>query len=237
MWKKWEIRVIKYSGTIIFLSCILLSASIRAEDYQYQYFNGEKEKYTPFSDYIPKVRRHYFTVPHYLEDYYELYGMKQHYNENSLRKNILMLKTALQCKFRHPLYALCKTESDEEYYKYRNLMFMHINLLIMRNYTHIAVRYDKREIKYYDGAYGEEIKESLTIAEALYGEALPYWREAKKYAKQASSVKKTLDLGFIESERYQIITGELDYERIIKGHIANTQKKRQQIDTLLSDAR
>lgn len=231
--------LLRKTKTILTRTFILfvLSAPLLSEDYQYQYFTEEKDKYTPFSDYIPRVRRHYYTVPHYLEDYYELYGMKQHYNENSLRKNILMLKTALECNFRHPLYALCKTESDQEYYKYRNLMFMHINLLIMRNYTHIAVRYDKREIKYYDEVYAEEIQESLQIAEQLYAEALPYWREAKRYAARASTVKKTLDLGFIESERYSIITGELDYERIIKGHIANTQKKRQKLESYLSDAR
>jgi hypothetical protein len=74
---------------------------VHAEDYQYQYFNDEKNKYVPFSDYIPRSRLHYKTVPHYVEDFYELYGMKQYYNENSLRKNIDRLKIAMECKFRH----------------------------------------------------------------------------------------------------------------------------------------
>ena len=74
---------------IIFIPCLS-----KSEDYQYQYFNNEKDKYVPFSDYIPKIRQHYLTVPHHLEDFYELYGMKQYYNETSLRKNIHRLKTA-----------------------------------------------------------------------------------------------------------------------------------------------
>ncbi len=213
------------------LFCIT-GTRLKAEDYQYQYFadeDGEKEKYVPFSDYIPRVRKHYYTVPHSVEDYYLLYGMKQHYNENSLKKNILMLKTALNCKFNHPIDALCKIETEEEYYKYRNLMFMHINILIMRNYMKVAVRYDKREIRFYDRDFGEHLDKSLQIAEEMYAEALPYWEEAKKYARVASSVKLTLDLGTIETERYEIMTGELDYGRIIRGHMANTQRKREKL--------
>lgn len=210
---------------------------ILAEDYQYDYFadkQSDKEKYVPFSDYIPRVRKHYYTTPLYLEDYYLLYGMKQHYNENSLRNNILMLKTALQCNFRYPSEALCKLESDEEYYKYRNLMFMHVNILIMRSYLKIAVRYDTREIRFFDRVYGEEISESLKIAAELYEEAVPYWLEARRYAKRASSVKRTLDLGTIETERYRIKTGDLDYGRIIKGYIQNTEKKRKKLASMMA---
>ncbi len=135
---------------MLILSIILAPSQGNSEDYQYQYFTEEKDKYVPFSDYIPKVRLHYKTVPHYLEDYYELYGMKQYYNENSLRMNIARMKTALNCKFRHPSEALVKVETKEEYLKYRRLMFMHINILIMRNYMRIASRYDKRRIYFYN---------------------------------------------------------------------------------------
>ncbi|MFW5808678.1 MAG: hypothetical protein ACOC2H_04105 [Spirochaetota bacterium] len=218
---------------------ILLSGKISyAEDYQYQYFadeEGEKETYVPFSDYIPRVRKHYNTVPHNVEDYYRLYGMKQHYNENSLKKNILMLKTALNARFRHPIEALCDIQSEEEYYKYRNLMFMHINILIMRNYMKVAVRYDKREIRFYDRDFGEHLDESLRIAEEMYAEALPYWEEARRYARAASTVKITLDLGTIESERFSIMTGELDYGRIIRGHMENTRRKRDQLAGFMDD--
>src|SRR4030042_56619 len=133
---------------IITALLLCLVVNLHAEDYQYQYFSkkGEKDKYVPFSDYIPQIRLHYQTVPHYLEDYYLLYGMQQYYNENSLRKNIARLKTALRCKFRHPSVALVKVETEQEYLKYRNLMFMHINMLIMRNYLTIASRYDKRNV-------------------------------------------------------------------------------------------
>ena len=208
--------------------------AVFAEDYQYQYFNKEKDKYVPFSDYIPKVRLHYFTVPHYLEDFYQLYGMKQYYNENSLRKNIDRLKTALSCRFRHPSQALVAVESEPEYLKYRRLMFMHINILIMRNYMRIASRYDKTKILFYNGPFAKEINESFNIAEGLYKEAIPYWETAKKYARDASEIKITTDLGFIESERFSIINGDLDYGKIINDHLKRLNSKRAQLNNLAS---
>jgi len=205
---------------------------LRAEDYQYQYFSEEKDKgaHLPFSDYIPRVRLHYKTVPHYLEDFYELYGMKQYYNENSLRRNIERLKIALGCKFRHPSQALTRIESEEEYRKYRNLMFMHINMLIMRDHMKIAARYDKRRIYFHNLDFAREIGESLDIAEDMYGRALPYWEEARRYAERASEYRLTTDMGFIESERYSIVRGELDYGRIINGHLARVRERKRELE-------
>jgi len=224
----------KYIFTFIF-TCVLLlvpATMLSAEDYQYQYFqkDGEKEKYVPFSDYIPRVRKHYKTVPHYLEDYYQLYGMKQYYNVNSLRMNIARMKAALNSKFRHPSQALAKVETSEEYYKYRNLMYMHINLLIMRNYMRLASRYDKQKIYFYNMDYAKEISESLDIAESLYREAIPYWNIAKKHANTASTVKITTDLGKMESERYSIIHGELNFENIIDDHLTRLNKKKNKLN-------
>ncbi len=220
---------------IIFTIIIILSMpfSSYSEDYQYQYFKNKK-KYTPFSDYIPKVRLHYKTVPHYLEDYYELYLMKQYYNENSLRKNIERLKRALQSKFRHPSKALVKIESEKEYLKYRNLMFMHINILIMRNYLKIASRYDKRRIHFYNVDFAKEINESLDIAVKLYRKAVPYWRKAVKYAENASRIKITTDLGFIESERFAIIQKELDFGRIIDSHLRKVDRKKKKLAAMFA---
>ena len=205
-----------------------------AEDYQYHYFQKEKEEFLPFSDYIPKVRMHYKVVPHYVEDFYELYGMKLYYDENSLRKNIERLKIALTCKFRHPSQALVKIQTEDEYYKYRNLMFMHINMLILRNYLKIATRYDKQHIYFYDAEYAKDLQESLNIAAQMYQDALPYWYEAKKYADKASSIKITTNLGFMETERVKIIRGEVDFEKIINDHITRVKKKQNSIDAMLA---
>ncbi len=222
----------KIATIITLLLAIILP--LNGEDYEYDYFSKkkEKEKHVPFSDYIPRVRLHYQTVPHYLEDYYQLYGMKQYYNENSLRMNIARLKTSLNCRFRHPSMALVKVESEEEYLKYRNLMFMHINMLIMRNYLKIAARYDKRDIRFYHWDYAEELSESLDIADTHYREALPYWDRVREYARKASSIRVTTDLGYIETERKKVITGETDFGKIISGYLGGIQAKKRKLAEL-----
>ncbi len=199
---------------------------------------GKKvDKRLPFSDYIPKIRLHYKTVPHHLEDYYELYGMKQYYNETSLRQNIEKLKTALTSKFRHPSESLVEVQSDQEYLKYRNLMLMHINLLIMRNYMTIGAKYDKHKIVFFNRDFAKEINESMDTAKGLYEEAIPYWKEAQQYAKNASKIKITTGLGFIESERFSIVNNELDFGKIIKGHIKKIDEKKKKLEKFVATAK
>lgn len=218
---------------VLFICLTAVAASLNApafaEDYQYQYFTQDKDKYVPFSDYIPRVRLHYKTVPHYVEDFYRLYGMQQYYDENSLRMNIMRLQTALKCRFRHPSEALVKTDSVKEYEKYRKLMFMHINILIMRNHLKIGMRYDMVKIRFYSGSFAEEINDSLNTAEKFYKDALPYWKRAKQLAEEASRIKITTDLGTMESERYSIIMGELDYGKIIGDHLRRVGEKRRML--------
>lgn len=222
----------KYISLLLIIT-LFSSAGLYGEDYQYQYFS-EKDEYVPFSDYIPKVRMHYYTVPHHLEDYYLLFGMKLYYNENSLRKNIEMLKTGLNCKFRHPSEALVKVETEEEYLKYRKLMFMHINIMIMRNYLKIGSRYDKRNIRFYDATFAKDINDSLDIARKMYEEAIPYWEEAKRLAEESSRIKITTKLSNIESERYKIIKGELDFRKIITTHIDGVDKKQEKLKNFIA---
>lgn len=222
----------KWAIAAIFL---VIPMIILAEDYQYQYFVEDK-KYTPFSDYIPKVRHHFYTVPHYVEDFYLLYGLKQYYNENSLRRNIDRLKTALQCKFRHPSEAFIPISTEDEYLKYRNLLFMHINMLILRDHLKIAARYDKRTIPFYSVDFAKDIHESLLIAEKMYRDALPYWFEAVKYAQRASEIKLTLDMGTLETERHRIVKGQTNFEIIIEKHIANVEKKKAVLEKMMLGA-
>jgi hypothetical protein len=226
--------MIRPSGILIILFLFTLyPGAIQAEDYEYQYFHEEK-KYTPFSDYIPRSRLHFRTVPHYLEDYYLLYSMKEYYNEGSLRRNIERLKTALNSKFRHPSQALVKIETEEEYLKYRNLMFMHINMLIMRDQLKIAARYDMRKLYFYNLDFAEDIRKSLDIAAQYYREALPYWHEARKYAVKASEIRITTDLGTIESERYSIITGNTDFGKTIETYLQRIEKKKIVLDNAIA---
>jgi hypothetical protein len=209
---------------------------VHAQDYQYQYFAKEKDKENkvPFSDYNPRSRLHWQTVPHYVEDFYLLYGMKLYYDENSLRENIRKLSLALSTKFRHPSQAIVKIETETEYEKYKNLMLMHINYLLMRDTMKIAAQYDKQKIYFYNLDFAKTIDESLDIADALYAEALPYWKEVKKYADKASQYKITTELSFMESERYSIIHGETNFEKTISLNRAKIQKKKGELAKALA---
>lgn len=206
----------------------VIASSAAAQDYQYQYFAKDKdrENKVPFSDYNPRSRLHWQVVPHYVEDFYLLYGMKLYYDENSLRENIRNLSMALSTKFRHPSQALVKVETPDEYEKYKNLILMHINYLLMRDTMKIAARYDKRKVLFFNMDFAKEIDASLDIADSLYAEALPYWKEVRQFADKASQYKITTELSVLESERYAVIRGETDFAKIIAGHRDKIKRKK-----------
>lgn len=214
-----------YFSTFLFvLVSILSSYSIHAEvdlDYNYEY--EKNGPYTKFSDWIP-YKLHKWE-PRNLEDYYQLVGLRQHFGENDLRRDIYFLKLSLQKKFRHPKNALCEIESEEEYYKYRNLLFMHLNIRIMRSYMRLASLYDKRHLYFYNLDFAPELKESFNIAEGFYKEAIPYWDKAREHADKANEIPFDLDLGTLETERFEIVTGKLDYGYIINNHLERLKKK------------
>lgn len=217
-------RKIYFSSFLFILVSILSSYPIHAEvdlDYNYEY--EKNGPYTKFSDWIP-YKLHKWE-PRNLEDYYQLVGLRQHFGENDLRRDIYFLKLSLQKKFRHPKNALCEIQSEEEYYKYRNLLFMHLNIRIMRSYMRLASLYDKRYLYFYNLDFAPDLKESFTIAEGFYKEAIPYWDKAREHADKANEIPFDLDLGTIETERFEIVTGKLDYGYIINNHLEKLKKK------------
>ena len=111
---------------------------------------------------------------------------------------------------------------------------MHINLLIMRNHLKIATMYDKQKAYFYNREFSEEIRDSLKTAEKYYKEAIPYWKQARKYAVEASRIKITTDLSAMESERYSIIHKDLDYDKIISDHMRRLNAKKTKLDNYLA---
>lgn len=214
---------------IFIFSCSFLYCEV---DLNYNYHYNKSGPYTKFSDWVP-YRLHKWE-PKYLEDFYQLYGLKQHYGENELRKGIYFLKIALKKRFRHPRNALCHIRNEKTYFKYRNLMFMHINLRIMRAYMRLASKYDKRHLYFYNLDFAHELKNSFQIADGFYKAAKPYWEKAKKYAFEADRIIEEVNLGTMESERYEIVNDKLNFERIIEDHLLRLDKKRKTVDEFLA---
>jgi len=217
----------KVTLILLFLLPALLFAQLRLD-----YYYDQSGMYTKFSDWIPK-RLHQWN-PSHVEDFFLLYSLKSLYGEEELRRNIFFLKIALEKRFRHPSEALCKIETPEQYHKYRLLIHMHINLHIMRSYLRIGSLFDKRHLYFYNLDFADELKASFAIAEGFYKEAMPYWEKAKELAMEADKHKFELDLGHIESIRFDIIQGEIDYNKIISKHIKNVQAKEDAVNEFLA---
>ena len=187
------------------------------------YYYDRTGRWVKFSDWIPFAQHKY--VPRFLEDFYELYGLPHKYRTNDVKESIYFLHLALAHRFRHPRGALCEVGTRPRYHKYRLLMFMKINLLIMRMYLRLGSMYDKRHLYFHDLDVADDLEVSFLVARTYYREALAYWKRAVGYAKKANEYPFEIDLPQIESDRFSIVRGELDFDRYIGLHIARVESK------------
>jgi len=173
----------------------------------------------------------YYFVPYYVEDYYEIFSLPLYYQEGNLRRNLYYLKKALYAPFRHPVKALCKIHNQEEYKKYRRLLMMKINLLIMRTYMRIASLFDKEHLYFYNYDFVKDLKICFRWAEIEYKNAFKYWYKAKDLALKAYNQKlEFLCLDNLQSEMFLIATNKLDFEKIIKSHLKRLHKKQKLVN-------
>lgn len=219
------------SLTLLYFSVFLFFSGSLSAEIRLDYYYDQSEMYTKFSDWIPK-RLHQWE-PKNVEDFFLLYSLQQHYDEQALRRDIYFLDIGLNRRFRHPSQALCKIETPEEYHKYRLLIFMHMNLKIMRSYLRIGSKYDKRHLYFYNLDFADELKESFAIAEYNYRKSIPYWIKAQEYAKEASAYSFELDMGTLESIRYEIMTGDIDFGVYTANHLSKLHEKQQAVDDFL----
>ncbi len=186
------------------------------------YYYDRSGRWVKFSDWIPFRQRKY--EPLHLEDFYQLYGLPMGYNTAEVKESIYFLVEALTHRFRHPGQALCRITTEAEHLKYRNLMFMHINLLIMRMYLRLGSLYDLRYLRYYNLDVADDLEVSFMVARTYYGQAVAYWNQAKQHALLAGEHRFMLDFPALESERFMIMRGKLDFAPIIQGHIDHVEK-------------
>jgi len=192
-------------------------------EFRLNYYYDRTGRWVKFSDWIPFKRKR--NAPRFLEDFYLLFGLPYHYNVHEVKEAIHFLYMARASRFRHPRNALCKIKTEPRYHKYRLLMHMKINLLLMRMYLRLGSLYDKRHLYFHDLDVADDLEKSFLIARTYYREAAKYWNIARKYARRAHEYPFEIDLPTIESERFQIVRGELDFDRIIGLHLARVQAR------------
>ena len=152
----------------------------------------------------------------YAEDFYELFYERFLMYPEHIKQNISFLELALESDFRNPLYALAKIEKREEYPRYIYLFKMHVNLLIVREYRKLALKYNKLDAYFYNYPWKEENMKSLVIAEEILKIAFYYWKEAVKWSDLANSEKYFFtDLQNWEDENFRVQNGDLDYDFIL----------------------
>lgn len=215
----------------IFALCLVFRPTIAGAEFRLGTHNYDDGPFTKFSDWIPSQLHQ--VRPRFVEDFYRLFSLPTLYDEFRLRRNIYFLSVALDRRFRHPRQALCHIQNEEQYHKYRLLMHMQIHLTIMRSYTRLASLFDKRHLYFYNLDFADDLEKSFEVAAYFYDQARPHWQKARALALKAHRYPFEIDLPHMESHRFEIATGKLDFEKIIDRHQENLAAKQKTVQDFL----
>ena len=153
------------------------------------------------------------------EQYYKLFHAHYQQYPDDVMENIYWLERAAAADFCNPQYALSKINDKDDWEKYRFIFMMHINLKLTEQHLRLGRTWDKKKAYFYDAPWKEEYLRNLETAETCYKTALFYWNEAKNLAEKADAKKFQFlyldDLSNWEDEKYRIIEGSLNYEKMI----------------------
>jgi hypothetical protein len=166
----------------------------------------------------------------YVEQYFRLYHQHFYQYPDDSEENIFYLEQALKSDFANPLYAIARVKDKVEYDRYIKLFRMHLNLKMIEQYLLIASKFDKFEVYFFnkEGPWKNAILDSLNTAEWAYRSALHYWQEARRWSQEAFALRGVhlSEIQMWEDENFRIETNDLDYQRIIQGHLARVARTR-----------
>jgi hypothetical protein len=169
----------------------------------------------------------------YAEQYYKLYHLHFYQYPDDSMENIYYLEQALQADFANPLYALARIENREQWAQYRMLFKMHVNLKLVELYLTLGSKYDKQAAYFYNAPWRDQNLDSLRTAEQVYRLAVGYWKEARGWAFRLPRLYFNLEeIQGWEDERARILSGDLDYGRIIDGHLSRLDRVRRQFGAM-----
>lgn len=171
----------------------------------------------------------------YKEQYYRLFHVHYQQYPDDVMENIYWLEKAVEADFCNPKYALSTIKTTEDWEKYRYIFMLHLNLKLIEQHMRLGSNFDKQSVYFYDAPLREQYIIDLNKAKSCYEAGLYYWTEAKLWAEKASQNKfyfLTLhEIQNWEDERFRVVTGKLNYEKILTREINRVQTL---IDSLLA---
>ena len=169
----------------------------------------------------------------YAEQYYKLYHQHFYQYPEDTLENIHYLEEALKADFANPLYALARIADRQEWAQYRTLFKMHANLKLTELYLTLGSKYDKMAAYFFNAPWKRQNLESLEQAESAYRLALGYWSESLAWAARIPRLRYNLEqIQRWEDEWKRIVTGDLDYRRIIDGHLRRLARVRAEFQAM-----
>ncbi|HTX74250.1 MAG TPA: hypothetical protein VMC79_15570 [Rectinemataceae bacterium] len=165
---------------------------------------------------------------YYKEQYYKLFHTHYIQAPDDSIENIYWLELAKNADFCNPLYALAKIDDKTHWERYRYLLDMHIDLLLIQQHLVLGSKFDKMVAYFYNAPWKDENLDSLKTAESAYRTALLYWGEAKDLAAKAMKTPFVLMDGaeYWIDEASRIESGDLDYAAIIASQLSRLERVR-----------
>ena len=165
----------------------------------------------------------------YVEEFYRLYTQNHMASTDSTGRNLQYLKIALDSPWIHSIQALCKIETIPQRTQYRRLLITRILFLLAKGHVQYGWRFDQEKIIFYNRQFRKELLGSFETARYFYKLAYKYWEQTKKTARLALTQRRLLLRGShiedIYNETRRIISGDIDYGRIIRFRIRDLDRK------------
>ena len=171
---------------------------------------------------------------YYKEQYYKLFHTHYIQSPDDSIENIYWLELAKGADFCNPLYALATITDQPHWERYRYLLDMHIDLMLIQQHLILGSKFDKQVAYFYNAPWKDENLDSLKTAESAYRTALLYWNEAKDLAEKAMKTPFVLLDGaeYWIDEASRIESGDLDYASIIAAQISRLEKVRAEFEKM-----
>jgi len=164
----------------------------------------------------------------YKEEFFRLYNQWLYSDLDSISRNIYFLELAYVVPFDHPIKALIPITNEIQYERYKNILMMHITLMLAQEYINYGYMYVKENIYFFNKEFKDEYLKGYEIAEFYFECARKYWKEAINYAIAADEIKGyRIDLHYFEDELYKIKTGNLNYNKVIDNLMFRLNRNRE----------